>query len=166
MTTEDLTLRPIEDADIEPIHKLLNDSYSQQLVGGSVAPLSKSQTMAWLQEKRNAGDVYQFAIESSGEFCGYIQLAATNRIDGNATLGINILRKFQGKGLGRIAIQRMHEFAKHRLLLRKIVLYVRSDNNSAIRLYLKLGYQNVGNLAQHVKTENGYVDLKIMECML
>lgn len=166
MDVKELLLRPLEDTDIERLHELLNNSHNQQLVGGSVAPMSKSQTMEWLQAKRSAGDTYQFAIETTGEFCGYIQLAATNRVDGNATLGINILNQFQGRGLGRLAIQRMHEFAKHRLLLRKIILHVRSDNDSAINLYIKLGYQQAGILKQHIRTVSGYVDLKIMEIML
>ncbi len=165
MVAEEFILRPIEDTDVGLLHELLNDSSSQQLVGGSVMPMSKTQVLEWLQAKRNTRDTYQFGIEAGGGLCGYAQLVGINRVDGHATLGINILSRYQGQGLGKAALQRLHEFAKHRLLLRKIVLYVRSDNDSAINVYLKLGYQQVGTLAQHVKTVAGYVDLQIMEIM-
>ncbi|MBK3866155.1 GNAT family N-acetyltransferase [Pseudomonas stutzeri] len=166
MSAEELILRPLEDTDVESLQELLNDSYNQQLVGGVVAPMSRNQVVEWLQEKRNSENVCQFAIEESGSWCGYVQLVSIDKLSGNAVLGINILRRFQGKGLGKIAIQRVHDFARDSLLLRKLVLYVRSDNYSAVNLYLKIGYQPVGVLAQHVRTAVGYVDLKIMEIML
>lgn len=166
MNIKGILLRPLEDSDINLLHELLNDSDNQQLVGGSVVPMAKIQIQEWLQTKRSAIDICQFAIEVECEFCGYIQLSSINRVDGHATLGINILSRFRGKGLGRAAIQNIHKFAKRKLLLRKVVLYVRSDNDLAINLYSKIGYQKAGVLTQHVKTESGYVNLNIMEVIL
>lgn len=166
MVAESVLLRPIEDGDIRYLHKLLNDSYNQQLVGGSLAPMSESQVVAWLQGKRTANDIYQFAIEdSAGKFCGYVQLASINRVDGHAILGINILREFHGKGIGKLAIQEIHAFARDVLLLRKIFLHVRADNEAATRLYSKLGYRQVGSLERHIKSGSGYIDLQIMEIL-
>ena len=166
MDSEKIILRPIEDTDIDHLHKLLNDSNNQQLVGGSVIPMSRNEVLQWLQAKRSVADACQFAIETGGVFCGYVQLVYINRMDGHATLGININQQFQGRGLGRLALQQMHDFARNKLLLRKIVLYVRSDNQPAVKLYLDLGYHKAGTLTQHVKTESGYVGLEVMEFML
>lgn len=166
MEIEKIILRPIEDTDIDQLHELLNDSNNQQLVGGSVIPMSRNEVLHWLQAKRSAGDACQFAIENDRVFCGYIQLVSISRTDGHATLGININQQFQGRGLGRLALQQMHDFARNKLLLRKILLYVRSDNQPAVKLYLNLGYQRVGTLTEHVKTVSGYVGLEIMELML
>ena len=166
MDSEKIILRPIEDTDIDHLHELLNDSNNQQLVGGSVIPMSRNEVLQWLQAKRSAADACQFAIETGGVFCGYVQLVSINKMDGNATLGINISKQFQGKGLGKLVLQRAHDFARNKLLLRKIILYVRSDNQTAIKLYLNLGYRKVGTLAQHVKTASGHIGLEIMEFML
>lgn len=166
MSVGKVDLRPIEDSDLKMLHRLLNDSYNQQIVGGSVAPLSKRKIMEWIEDKSTQSGTYIFAIESNGEFCGYIQLVETNKVDGFSTLGINLLNEFQGKGVGRASVEKLHEFAKERLLLRKILLYVRSDNLAAINLYEKIGYKEVGRFLDHQKTQNGYVDLKIMEVML
>jgi|GEM_PF-2142247 len=166
MDSEKIILRPIEDTDVDQLHGLLNDSNNQQLVGGSVIPRSRNEVLQWLQAKRSAGDVCQFAIETGGVFCGYVQLVSINRMDGHATLGININRQFQRKGVGRLALQQLHDFARNKLLLRKILLYVRSDNQPAVKLYLDLGYQKAGTLTQHVKTVSGYVGVEIMEFML
>lgn len=166
MNTEKLVLRPIEDADIDAILDLLNDASAQQLVGGSVRPVSKGQALEWLVAKRSAEDTFQFAIDVEGQFCGYIQLVSTSRLDGHATLGLNILREFQGQGVGKQALHRLHEFARQFLLLRKVILYVRADNSAAIRLYSGAGYRDAGTLQQHIRTTEGFVDLQIMEIML
>lgn len=166
MVNNGILLRALEDTDLEELQTLLNNSHSQQLVGGSVVPLSKTQVMEWIEKKRAEEGTYFFAIESKKEFCGYIQLVDTNKADGFATLGINLLEKCQGKGIGSAAIEHLHGFARERLLLRKIILYVRSDNKSAIRIYHRLGYQEVGFFSGHLKSLDGYVDLKIMEVML
>lgn len=166
MNSENVTLRPLEDSDLEQLSELLNDSHNQHLVGGSVYPMSKSQVFEWLQAKRKAADTCQFAIEKSSQFSGYIQLVAINCIDGHAILGINLLSRFRGQGIGGMAIKKLHEFAKCRLLLRKIILYVRSDNDSARNLYLRSGYQVAGTLVRHVRCDGGYVDVNIMEVLL
>lgn len=76
------------------------------------------------------------------------------------------MRTFRGNNIGNSAITCIHEFTKENLLLRKIVLYVRADNISAINLYLKLGYNDVSNLKEHIKLDSGYINLKVMGIIL
>lgn len=166
MEADNIVLRAFEEIDIDLLQELLNDSHNQELVGGSLTPMSKLQVIEWVLAKKNASNTYLLVISKSKQFCGYIQLVFINPIDGHATLGINIFQRCQGIGLGRFAIKEIHHFAKHKLLLRKIVLYVRSDNISACKLYENLGYAQAGVFRKHVKTNNGYIDLNIMEIIL
>ena len=50
--------------------------------------------------------------------------------------------------------------------LRKLVLEVAATNEPAIALYERLGFRAVGTLADHVRADDGFVDMLIMELLL
>lgn len=166
-STNPIKLRAIEDSDLTALHDLLNNPSNQTAVGGSVRPLSYQETCQWLDNKRKDPDTYCFAIyDNNHAFFGYVQLTAIRQADGTAILGINLSPTSTGRGIGTQALNALHYFAKQYLNLRKLSLYVRSDNIAAIGLYRKTGYHPVGVLTQHIKTTNGYIDLQIWEYFL
>ena len=77
-----------------------------------------------------------------------------------------ISKLFQGKGVGAIAMKHVHHFCKDNLSLRKLVLYVREDNQRAISLYKRLGYKPVGSLLNHIKANESYIANNVMEVFL
>lgn len=166
MTLTPTRYRPLENTDVSELHKILNDFENQILVGGKIKPLSKPEVLNWLEKKREDSNVCQFAIEVKGNFCGYCQLVNIDTTNGHATLGLNLLREYQGMGVGTKTLTFLHQFAKTKLSLKKIVLYVRVDNLPAINLYKKNGYRTVGVLEKHIKTQTHYTSLKIMETIL
>lgn len=161
-----LTFRALEDSDLKVLHKILNNFDNQLLVGGNIQPMSLNQVTAWLEAKRSDNNIHQFAVDYEGTCCGYVQLAQIDLFNKHAVLGMNILPDYHSKGIGTNALIFLHDFAKNKLLLRKIHLQVRADNYPAIRLYKKVGYKTVGTLENHLITANGYTDLLIMELFL
>ena len=166
MNAEKIKLRPVEDDDLSLLHELLNDRKNQQLVGGSVKPMSRGEVLDWLNHKRSDDKTFIFSIVRRGDFVGYLLITSVDSFNGHAVFGINILRSEQGKGIGPVGMALVHKFCKEKLSLRKLVLYVRADNHFAIRLYHKLGYKKVGSLLNHMRVGDKYVDHDIMELFL
>ena len=166
MDPKEIYIRSAQDSDLLGLHELLNDLENQRLVGGSLEPMSQGEVLNWLNRKRSDEGTYIFAIIYRDEFAGYLLITSIDRINGHAVFGINILRSFQGKGVGAIAMDHVHIFCKGELSLRKLVLYVRADNLPAISLYSRLGYKAVGNLLNHIKVNDSYVANNIMEVFL
>ena len=166
MNPKEIYIRSAQDGDLLRLHELLNDLENQQLVGGSLELMSEGEVLNWLNRKRSDEGTYIFAIIYQDEFVGYILITSLDRINGHAVFGINILRSWQRRGIGAIAMDHAHIFCKDELSLRKLVLYVRADNQHAISLYSKLGYKAVGSLLNHIKVNGSYVADNIMEVFL
>lgn len=166
MNDKEIIIRETLDEDISGLFKILNDKENQKLVAGSMKSKSLQEVRDWLQDKRADHQTVIFSILKGEEFVGYIVITSIDLVNGHAILGINILRSFQGRGLGKIAVTQVHNFCKEKLSIRKLVLNVRNDNYFAISLYTKLGYKTVGTLSNHIKDKDNYVDNNIMEIFL
>ena len=166
MDSKEIYIRPFKDCDLLGLTELLNDLENQQLVGGSLKTMSEAEVLSWLNFKRSDEGTHIFAIICQDEFAGYLLITSIDRINGHAVFGINISRSSQGKGVGAIAMDHVHIFCKDKLSLRKLVLYVRADNQRAISLYKKLGYKSAGKLLNHIKVNGSHVANNVMEVFL
>jgi ribosomal protein S18 acetylase RimI-like enzyme len=71
-------------------------------------------------------------------------LAAIAGIRKNGIIPISFIvvkSKFQGRGLGKILMSRLHKLAKDKYSF--LILSVMKENNQAIRLFKKCGYQKL-----------------------
>ena len=166
MNPEEIYIRQFKDCDLFGLTELLNDLENQELVGGSLEPMNEAEVLNWLNLKRSDECTNIFAIICQDDFAGYVLITSIDRINGHAVFGINISRVFQGKGVGAIAMKHVHDFCKDSLSLRKLVLYVREDNQRAISLYKRLGYKSVGSLLNHIKANESYIANNVMEVFL
>lgn len=166
MNPEEIYIRQFKDCDLLGLTELLNNSENQELVGGSLEPMSEDEVLNWLNLKNSDEGTNIFAIICKDEFAGYVMITSIDRINGHAVFGINISRLFQGKGVGAIVMRYVHGFCKDNLSLRKLVLYVREDNQRAISLYKRLGYKSVGSLLNHIKVNESYIANNVMEVFL
>jgi RimJ/RimL family protein N-acetyltransferase len=166
MSAAQVKIREVHDDDLSGLYELLNDLQNQKLVGGSLNGMKQSQVLDWLNNKRADDKTFIFSIISQGEFVGYFLITSIDKVNRHGIVGINILRSYQGKGIGPIAMTLAHEFSKETLLLKKLILHVGADNHFAISLYNKMGYKKVGKLTDHVKDGDANVDNNIMEVLL
>lgn len=60
------------------------------------------------------------------------------------SMGITVKSKFWGRGVGGCLIEFLINWAKDTKIIRKINLQVRIDNEKAIKLYLKHGFEKEG----------------------
>lgn len=87
------------------------------------------------------------------------------RMSHRAELGITVLMSEWGKGLGNRLMETVIEYAKNSGI-EIIELAVRSDNERAIRLYNKHGFESIGEYKSYFKIDEKYADFKLMNLYL
>jgi putative acetyltransferase len=77
-------------------------------------------------------------------------------------IGISVHDEWQGKGIGKALMRAGLELADNWLNLTRLELEVYTDNESAIRLYERFGFEREGTLRQHAFRDGHYVDSYMM----
>jgi L-phenylalanine/L-methionine N-acetyltransferase len=77
-------------------------------------------------------------------------------------IGISVQDEWQGKGIGTALMRAGLELADKWLNLTRLELEVYTDNEPAIRLYERFGFEREGTLRQHAFRDGHYVDSYMM----
>ena len=78
------------------------------------------------------------------------------------TFGISVHDEWQGKGIGGALMQACLDLADNWLNLTRLELEVYADNESALHLYQRFGFEVEGTLRQHAFRDGQYVDSIVM----
>ena len=157
-------LRPLADADSEPLFAWINDK-DLVVLNAPFRPVSAAEHGEWFAGIRKRDDLRIFAIAdpASGKTVGYCQLKKIDRQAGSAELQIRIGdRVSQGKGLGTRAVRELLSHAFSELGLRKVYLQVFADNERAFRTYEKCGFQVTGVVRDAVRIDGVPKDIREM----
>lgn len=104
-----------------------------------------------------------FVIEYDGKPIGNVGLTEISQEDNHAGLVIFIGEKeYQGKGIGKKAVQYIVDYGFDKLNLHQIWLYVCAANTNAIKLYEKCGFAREGLLKEMWKYGDKYEDEIVM----
>lgn len=118
----------------------------------------------YLQQERSA----MVVVECDGQFVGMGNLVADRhpRLAHAAEIGISLVEEYWGYGIGSMLAEAMIDYAR-RHGIEAINLEVVSENERAIRLYRRLGFQTVGTLHRRLHQDaSDYYDTLIMERLL
>ncbi len=139
--TQGFTLRDLQSQDAA----LLESAFSQQ---GWNKPAS--QYCTYLDQKKlGQRDVVVACLE--GEIAGYVTVLQRSEYEPFSSKNIpeisdlNVLKKFQRKGLGKILVEEAERIIKPHSLVAGLGVGVLKDYGPAMRLYVKLGYMLDGN---------------------
>jgi putative acetyltransferase len=77
-------------------------------------------------------------------------------------IGICVHDEWHGKGVGTALMRAIIDLADNWLNLTRLELEVYTDNEAAISLYERMGFEVEGTLRQHAFRDGQYVDSKIM----
>jgi putative acetyltransferase len=78
------------------------------------------------------------------------------------TFGVSVHDDWQGKGIGTELLRAALDMADKWLNLTRMELEVYADNEPAIRLYERFGFEREGRLRQHAFRDGQYVDSIVM----
>lgn len=78
------------------------------------------------------------------------------------TIGMGVAEKWQGQGIGRKLLTALLDVADNWMMLRRIELSVYADNQAAIALYQKLGFETEGLLRDYAIRDGQFTDTLTM----
>jgi putative acetyltransferase len=157
---QDLVIRAARASDAEGIADLNN--LPRVRAGTLRLPYqTPEQTRKWLESQ--APNSLNIVAEHNGEIIGS---AGLHRYPGRrshaATLGMGVHDDYQGKGIGTALLRELIDAADNWLGLRRIELTVYTDNDRAIRLYQRFGFETEGTHRGYALKAGVYADALAM----
>ncbi len=165
---EIITLREAEVRDaaaiMEHTWKVIRDS-EYMLTSPEEFTISETQEKQWIKEHiDHPGDILLVA-EEYARIIGVLSFknGRRKRTAHTGTFGISIKKQMRGKGVGKLMILSLLDWAGTHPLIEKVSLEVFATNENAIRLYKKLDFHEEGRKVNHIKLKNGgYTDELLM----
>lgn len=104
------------------------------------------------------------AVAPDGLVAGLVMLSVESnpRRRHAGGLGIMVRTDCQGQGIGTALMKAVLELADNWLMLRRVELEVYADNEDAIRLYQRFGFETEGRKREAAVKNGTYVDLLVM----
>lgn len=165
-------IRPMEPDDLDYLIKWRNSpeamNYSEHLYGFL---FSRDNMMRMVENQFREDGFFPrnktFMVETvEGEVIGDIGYKNWNPRDRSAEMGLEIGEaEYRGMGLGPEMVTLFSDYMFRHLNLNRIELSVLRENDRAIRVYSKIGFQACGYRRQAVfnSRENRYSDILIMD---
>ncbi len=156
-----ITIRSAEPTDAEALWRCYS---SPQVVRDTLQlPFRSVESMRQHLAKTEEG-FYQLVAVVDGEVVGTIGLHTTTRprIRHKAEFGMMVRDDWQGKGVGSALMQAMIDLADKWLNLTRIELTVYTDNEAAIALYKKFGFEIEGTHRNFAFRDGEFVDAYAM----
>jgi putative acetyltransferase len=108
------------------------------------------------------------AVAESGEIIGMVTVDGKRRpaVRHCGVLGISVAARWRGQGVGRGLMERAITCARESGVFTRIELQVTVRNETAIRLYERLGFQREGRHARAILRNGEYLDELTMALLL
>ena len=162
-----VTLRALEPTDLEALYRWENDT-ALWAVSDTIAPYSRESLWNYLENY--TGDLYaqrqlrlMVTLADDGTPAGTIDFLNFDPMNNRAALGLFIAQEYRGKGLGRMALERLTDYAVNHIGLRQLYVYILLNNEVCLNLFDSFGYRRVGVLQTWVKRGTTYHDAVLMQ---
>lgn len=130
--------------------------------GAEGLPLTAEQERAHLQSVLDSEDDTQLIVKQGGAIIADASMQRfRRRMSHRAEIGISVAKDYWGMGIGSALMAALLSFAKERGI-RQLNLEVRSDNERAIRLYQKFGFQKLVTFPAFFRIDGRDVDFDLM----
>lgn len=163
----DVTIRRATVDDAQGIVDVFNSIIEEGGLTSMYPTLTVEQEQAFIESlgPRSA----MFVAEALGTIIGFQTIEPfapwTRAMDHVAIMGTQVYKGFRRQGVGRKLAEASLTFARQQGY-EKIVIYVRSDNETAQAFYRGLGFEPRGTLTRQVKIGDQYADEVFMEMFL
>lgn len=156
----EVILRRLELLDAEPMLKwmLEPDIYRNMQYDPQEQNIEKCKDFirqSWIDKE----NLHLAIANETGEYLGTVSLKNIDRKNQNAEFAIAICPSSMGKGISTLALKKIMEIAFVNQDLNKVYLYVRSDNERAVRFYKKNHLTYEGCFKEHLRIDNEYKDI-------
>ncbi|MFP4478074.1 MAG: N-acetyltransferase family protein [Candidatus Izemoplasmatales bacterium] len=134
------------------------------LFGPEGVPMTLEQEEAFLEKVNQTPYSRMYLVKDNNQIIGngYIHANPRSRIQHKAEIAISVLEAYWGKGVGKLLMKTLIDYAKETSFIETIYLDVVSDNTRAIKLYEKFGFKTYGINERAIKINNDYHDWLLM----
>lgn len=135
------------------------DNLSFGAEGFPVSEEGQAEYIKFLNDDLHSVSYYAW---KNGEIVGDVTLTGlTRRMEHRAEIGVTVLKSEWNNGIGSLLFSKAIDYAK-KAGIEIISLEVRSDNERAIHLYRKFGFQKIGVFPAYFKIGDEYIDFDLM----
>ena len=127
-------------------------------------PSDRSRRMEELLRQPGQNRHFLVAVSPDNTVLGLVMLTVESnpRRRHSGGLGIMVRTDCQGQGIGTALLEAVLDLADNWLMLRRVELEVYADNQRAVRLYEKFGFEAEGRKREAAVKNGTYVDLRVM----
>ncbi|MBX5465019.1 MAG: GNAT family N-acetyltransferase [Clostridia bacterium] len=155
-----LVIRPVHPDDVRPLWETM---VTERAVWGTLALPSSRLDRARRFVEAEPERTRRFVAELDGRVVGSIGLTlGAGRRRHSGVIGMAVHDDFQGRGVGTALMAACVDLADRWLALERLELEVFPDNEPALRLYRRFGFQEEGRLRATVLRDGRRVDLLAM----
>lgn len=164
-----IILRELEPSDISRLNMWRNDKILIDQLGNNFRYIAQDIDKNWYQHYlQNRDKAIRLAIihTNNNEYIGNVNLTDIHPINASAEFSIWIGEKnYWGKGIGTTATKMMLEHGFNQCNLHRIYLTVLKNNETAVRLYQKVGFKIDGVHRQAIFKNGTHHDLVAMSLL-
>lgn len=161
MSIESLTIRRAEADDCDAVYEM----FTASTVYSGTLQLPYPSREYWRRRlTENTDSVYYLVGIIEGRIVGMAHVATSTRPRRKhaGAIGISVHEDWQGKGVGKELMRAIVDLADNWLNLTRLELEVYADNQAAISLYERFGFDVEGRLRQHALRNGEFVDSIVM----
>lgn len=163
-----MTLRAMEPEDLELLYTIENNR-DIWFVGTQTAPFSRYRLREYIANSEV--DIYKdeqvrFVIEHDGDGVGIIDLFNFSPQHRRAELGIALLENVRGKGIARLAIRQIADYAREVIHLHQIYAIVPMENADSLRMLEACGFERVSEFKDWIFSRGKYQNAMMMQLFL
>jgi len=155
---ESVLLRPIELADAELLHGLMNDETERMLTGWS-KPVSMYEQMEWIKKIGAEKNKIRYMVCVDNQAVGTVFLSEIDFKNGTAEIHIKLDKQICGKGVGGNALSALLRYAFEDINLSCIYALILSDNVASQKLFEKSGFVKEGIHRNRIYKNGKYCDI-------
>jgi RimJ/RimL family protein N-acetyltransferase len=162
---ESITLRIIEESDLESMRKLRNDPTTWINLTDIESIDSESQ-QRWFQGLVGRQDrIYLVACDDEHNFLGVTRMDEIDRTNRSIRVGCDIVPEMRGQGYGTKVFAAVIKYSFDYMNMHRVWLAVLDYNQVGINLYKKSGFQKEGSYRDAIFRDGRYHDYSIMSLL-
>ena len=156
-------ITPEDAKDLLEYFKLIGGESDNLSFGKEGLPFTIEQEQKYIVDNINFIENALFIAKKDGEIIGNSSFSSlSGRYSHRGEISVTVLKQYWNCGVGSELIKQAIKFAKECSEIEVISLEVRSDNISAIALYRKFGFEQIGHYRKFMKINEAYYDADLM----
>ena len=158
--------RPVDEGDLEILRKNRNDSSTLLNLGG-IDMVSSEQQKSWWHGVSRSKSQQWFCIvkENYDSVIGVLRFQDIDPVNRSVEIGADIFPAYRGQGFGKKAYQMALEYLFNHFNMHCVYLQVTEFNETAVRLYIQVGFVETGRIPASIFRSGKYWDKLIMSLL-